>query len=196
MKHCRKFRYSEGYCGMLACSRCGKRALAQLRQRIVNAMKRHNSLWFVTIYYYAMGQEEGLPLWAAYSKEKMETVLRQTLNKLLRALRDNARRLGEEFEYVIVVAFGEFHHRYHARPHAHIVCTWLPNPQVARSRRTRYDVDFLEKRLSDLKLYAWVEMVRENDAVARYIASNAESAVGKSEFAKMKVYRFSQGFEK
>jgi hypothetical protein len=196
MKHCRKFRYSEGYCGMLACSRCGKRSLAQLRQRIVRAMRRHHSLWFVTIYYFAVDAIEGLPLWAAYSKAKMEATLRQALSTLLRALRDNARRLGESFEYVIVVAFGEFRHRYHARPHAHIVCTWLPNPVLARSKRTRYDVEFLEKRLASLKLYAWVEKVKESDAVARYIAQNAESAVGKSEFSRMKVYRFSQGFEK
>lgn len=197
-KHCRLFGWNAGNCGMLHCARCGQQAYANLRRRIVAASLRQPSLIFVTIYYDSRHVRDmsDLPLFADHRSE-LEHLLRRLISKVFRALRDKARRLGCRFEYVVVLALSKVKHRVHKVMHAHALVTWLPDVQKHRTsrRKERLECQWLEKKLADLHLVAWIEKPRSNAAVARYTAENLRTVIGKKEYKNVRIYRFSQGYE-
>ena len=198
-KHCRRFGWLAGDCGMLACDRCGQRACARLQSRIVHAANQHAQLFFLTIYYDPRKVKDlsSLPLFTDH-KKRLEKQLRVLLSKIFRALRDKARREGERLEYVIVLALSKVSHRLHKVLHSHCLITYLPDArQHPSSRRPeRLECPWLEKKLASEHLIAWIEIPRSVRAVARYTAQNAQSVIGNPAYSNVRIYRMSQGFEK
>jgi len=197
-KHCRKYGWGAGDCGRLSCSRCGRAAYAELEKRILIAARQHAEILFVTFYYDPRYKQEfdDLPLFKE-QKKRDEQVFRATLGKVFRALRDKARRAGKTFEYVIVFALARVKHKIHSRLHSHALITWLPDttPSKKSRRDTRLDCPFLDKRMNALRMIAWIEKPRKIGAVARYTAKNAKTIIGKKDYAGIRVFRMSEGFE-
>lgn len=183
---------------MLACVRCGKQAYANLQARIVKASVRKPTLFFVTIYYDPRWMKDfsDLPLFPDW-KQRVETVFRGLMSKLMRALRDKLRRAGMKPEYVLVLALAKVRHRIHKVLHAHLLITHLPDtkPRASKKRPDRLECPWLEEKAAKEHLIVWIEKPRSRAAVARYTAQNAKSVIGKKEYKGMRVYRFSEGYE-
>lgn len=198
-KHCRKYGWLDGDCNRLTCHRCGKAAYARLQARIMTAAMRHKSVLFLTLYYDPRWLKDlsHLPLFADH-KRQTETAFRLLLSKVFRALRDKARRSGCKFEYVVVLALSKVRHRVHKVLHAHALVTWLPDASKHKTSRRpdRLECPWLEKKLAGCHLIGWIEKPRSIPAVARYTAQNAKTIIGKKDYAGLRVYRFSEGFEK
>lgn len=198
LKHCRLFRWDAGDCKRLHCERCGFRQYVRLAHKIVKSARAKPRIFFVTIYFDFRTHPDlsDLPIFSSTSKD--EKLFRQLLTKVLRAVRDKARRTGEKPEYVAVQAFGKMNHRIHKRVHSHVLITWLPDivPQFTKAHPDRARCTFLEDKVSLLGLSVWIEIPREIDAVARYTAANIKSAIGNPQAKNLRIVRFSQGFEK
>lgn len=198
-KHCRKFGWNAGDCGMLACTRCGKDAYKKLAARIVRAAQRQAKLFFVTIYFDPRQRKDysDLPLFEG-QKALDEKLFRLALGKVFRALRDKARRAGIDFQYVLVLALGKVKHKIHKGIHSHALLTFLPDlkPVKGSRRKERVECPFLDKKLQGLQMVAWVEIPRSKRAVARYSAQNLKTVIGKKEYAGVRLFRMSEGFEK
>jgi hypothetical protein len=199
LKHCRKYGWLAGDCDRLTCQRCGKAAYGRVERRIVKSAARHKSLLFLTIYYDPRWLRDlsHLPLFKDHKRE-VETAFKALLSKIFRSLRDKARRAGCSFDYCIVLALSKVKHRVHKVLHAHALLTWLPDPKPKKnSKRTdRLECLWLDEKLAGLHLIGWLEKPRSNQAVARYTAQNARTVIGKKDYAGMRVYRMSQGYEK
>lgn len=196
-KHCRLFGWSAGDCQRLHCERCGYRHYLRLSLRIVRAAKKHEKILFVTVYFdwRKKWTYEHLPMFQDTTRD--ERLFRELLSKVLRSVRDKARREGAEFEYCAVQAFGSFSHRIHKHVHSHVLCTWLPElvPMPVKNHPDRMESDFLSKRAERLGLAVWVENPRSREHVSRYTAANIKSALNLPQAKNLRVVRFSEGFE-
>ena len=174
-------------------------AFNKLQRRIVVAARRHRKLFFVTIYFDPkwMKDYSDLPLFADQSKLN-EKQFRSLISKVFKSLREKAQRQGFEFNYVIVLALSKVKHKLHKVLHSHALVTWLPDlsSHPDSKRKERLKSSWLDKKLKGLHLVAWVETPRNTDAVARYTAQNAKTVIGKKQYAGMRIYPMSQGWEK
>jgi len=124
-----------------------------------------------------------------------ERLFRKLLSKILRAIRDKLRRQGKSFEYVLILALGKFRHKIHSVIHAHMLVTCLPDCHPKKSRNPdRLECPFLEKKMDNLHMIAWIEKARSKRAVAAYAAQNLLSVIGKQEFVGVRTYRASEGW--
>jgi hypothetical protein len=194
--HCRKYRWAVGDCGMLHCSRCGDAAYRRIADRIIRAAMKQTELLFVTVYWSSKRLSlSELPLFELSIRD--EKRFRSLLTKILKSLREKAARMGEQFEYIAVLAFGRANHRIHKKVHAHLLVTWLPHltSKPTKAHPHRLDCSFLSDKLSGLELSVWIERPVHKQAVARYTATNLKTVVGKPEMKSIRAFRFSQGFE-
>lgn len=197
--HCNRYGWGRGDCRRLACSRCGAAEMERLRRRIEAAAACHERIFFVTVYLDYKIFPDYKQYGAGGHDAYFEKVFDHYLKKLIRAMRDMARKAGESLEYVAIMAFGKVRNRIHKHAHSHVLCSWLPS-DIIPHRRSK-NADRLQSRILDAtakKVYltVWVEKPRSMGAVVRYSVQNLESAISQKWAKKMKLVRLSKGFEK
>lgn len=196
-KHCRRFGWLAGDCGMLHCTRCGMNAYRQMANRIIRATMKKTKIFFITIYHNHKRQSLAeLPLFEF--GESDEKYFRLIISKVLESLRKKMRRIGERLEYVAVLAFGRANHRVHKKIHCHILLTCLPDikPRSSKAYPNRLECAWLAEKLEDYQMLAWIELPASKLAVARYTAKNLITVIGKESMKNVRAIRFSQGYEK
>lgn len=186
--HCRLYGLSSGYCGRLNCARCGRIRANQLIDRVIAGSRHHaaqSGIWFVTFYWET---REFIPTNGrnGYGDEKacrlaLEEDYNATINKVMRSLKDRARREGIKPEYCIVTAYGKFWHKIHRWVHSHLLINWLPDdvhPASTRLHPDKYESDFVFRTAMNRDIAAWIEKPRSVDAVAKYTGQNLREVIG------------------